>query len=459
MSDPGVASGPPAKSFLEECRALIALDSTPSHGNLTSAEYAGRLCEQAGLHVDYQRESMEGIDQCNIIARPQASVPEKEILFQTHLDTVEAAHFSQWTKTQSNPFNASIYSDLIYGLGTADVKLDFLCKLEAAKEFARKPMRTPFVLVGTFGAQTGMNGAIKLMRRKKINATRAFIGEPTNNKLVIAGQGLAVLEISIPFSDQERDYRRDHDLLESATTQSKIFAGKAAHSSDPSSGDNAIMKMLAYLAQMPEGIAIMDADGGINYNSVPGNSVLEIDTAAVLKDPILPKLTKMYASFVALAEELKAHTDTGFYPPHPTLNVGIIRTFDTDIRLTGSCRLPPSVHDRTYEAWMKKLESAVQSVGATFRVKDYRKGFTTEESLPFVLESQDTLKSMGLEAGLEKITMVSEASVFSRLGVECLVWGPGQSVGNSHAPNEHVSVSDLKQATEFYKRLMERFCT
>ena len=108
---------------------------------------------------------------------------------------------------------------------------------------------------------------------------------------------------------------------------------------------------------------------------------------------------------------------------------------------------------------MKKLEKAVLQVGATFRVKDYRKGFSIHPELPFVMESQAILKELGLSAGLEKITMVTEASVFSRLGMECLVWGPGLSVGNSHAPNESVNVNDLKTATEFYKRLMERFCT
>lgn len=446
-------------SFLENCRGLVALDSTPSHGNLTSAEFAGHLCEQAGLYVEYQRESVEGVDQCNVIARPQAGIPAREILFQTHLDTVEAGHFSQWTKTQSNPFNASIYNDVIFGLGTADVKLDFLCKLEAAREFAEKPMKTPFVLVGTFGAQTGMNGAIKLMRRKKLNATRAFIGEPTNMRLVNAGQGLAVLEISVPFSDQERDYRRDHDLQESASTQSRMFSGKAAHSSDPSAGDNAIMKMFAYLSQLPEGIALMDLDGGINYNSVPAHSVLEIDTVAGFRDPILPKLNKLYQSFLELAAELQVHRDEGFQPPFPTVNLGMVRTTNTDVRLTGSCRLPPSIPDTTYENWIKKLEASVLQIGATFRVKDYRKGFTIEPGLPFVKEAQAILTDLGLNAGLDKITMVTEASVFSRLGMECLVWGPGQSVGNSHAPNESVNVNDLKTATEFYRRLMERFCT
>jgi len=161
---------------------MIGLESTPGHGNLAAAEFAGKLCEEAGLFVDYQRESVEGAEQCNVIARPQAQTPPREILFQTHLDTGEPGHFGHWTKTQANPFNASIYNDLIYGLGTADVKLDFLCKLEAMKEFVGKPLKTPFVLVGTFGAQNGMAGAIKLIRRKKLNAVSAFIGEPTDMK-------------------------------------------------------------------------------------------------------------------------------------------------------------------------------------------------------------------------------------------------------------------------------------
>ncbi len=445
-------------SFLDNCRRLIGLDSTPSHGNLAAAEFAAQLCIEAGLHVEYQRESLEGIDQCNVIARPQASQPAQEILYQTHLDTVEAGHFSHWTKTQSNPFNASIYGDVMFGLGTADVKLDFLCKIEAARAFKDRAMKKPFVLVGSFGAEHGMSGAIKLIRRKKLNATHAFVGEPTGMKLVIAGQGMAVFEISIPFSEQERAYRRDHDLLESASTQSKMFAGKAAHSSDPKGGENAIMKMLAYLSQLPEGIAIMDLDGGVNHNSVPANAILEIDMVAGFKDPVLPKISKLYASFLELEVELKEFREDGFTPQHPTVNVGMIRTSDTFVSVIGSCRLPPSVTDAAFEGWMKKLGEAMQTVGATFRVKDYRKGFRTPLDSGFVRESQGILSEMGLDSALSKITVATEASVFGRLGIECLVWGPGQSVGNSHAPNESVNISDLRKAIEFYKFSMERFC-
>lgn len=445
-------------SFLEDCRKLVGIESTPTHGNLAAAEFVGELCVQSGLHVEYQRETVEGIEQCNVIARPQAGLPEREFMLQTHLDTGDAGHFGLWTKTQSNPFNASIYNDVMYGLGTADTKLDFLCKLEAAQTLKDKPLKLPFVLVATFGAHSGMAGAIKLIRRKKINAIQALIGEPTEMRLAHAGMGIAVVEISIPFSEEERVYRRDHDLAESASSQSRLFSGRAAHSSDPRSGENAILKMMAYLSQLPEGIAIMDLNGGINYNSVPASAILEIDTVAGFSDPILPKISHIYKSLQDLETELTRFREAGFRPDHPTMNIGMIRTFETEVRLTGSCRLPPTVTDEIYENWMNTLNQAVESVGATFRVKDYRKGFTTSPESRFVKGVQEILSTMSLDPGLAKIGIASEANVFNRLGIECLVWGPGQSVGNSLAPNENVKLNDLRMATEFYQRLLERCC-
>lgn len=446
-------------SFLDNCRRLVGQESTPSHGNLSAAEFVGRLCEEAGLGVEYQRESVEGVDQCNVIARPRAGAPPpREFLLQTHLDTVHAGHFSHWTKTQSNPFNASIYDDVMYGLGTAEVKLDFLCKLEAVKAFAGRPLKTPFVLVGTFGAQSGMSGAIKLIRRKKLNAVRALIGEPTSLRLVNAGTGLAVVEIAIPFSDEERVYRRDHDLLESTSSQSRMFAGRAAHSSDPQFGENAIMKMMEYLSRLPDGIAVMDLDGGIDYNTVPSHAVLEIDTVGGFRDPILPKLSRIYTSLIELESELRGFREDGFDPPHPTVNLSRIRTFEEEIRITGSCRLPPSVTDAIYDGWMSRLQQAVNGVGATFRVTEYRKGFQSEVTGEFAHGVQDILKGMALDPTPRKLPVSTEANVFSRLGIECLVWGPGQSVGNSHAPNECIKISELRTAVEFYKRVIERFC-
>ena len=444
-------------NFIDTCRDFIATESTPGHGNYEAAEYVARLAGEMGFHVENQKETLNGLEQSNVIIRSEEGLPEEEVLLQTHLDTVDPGNFGQWTKTQSNPFNASIYSDEMYGLGVADTKLDFLCKLFAAKDFVGQKLKTPFVLVGTYGAQNAMAGAVKLVRRKQVNAKMALVGEPTDLQLIHAGQGMAVVEISIPFSKEEIDYRTQHDLMESSTTQSRIFHGKAAHSSKPELGENAIVKMLDYLVQLPEGIAVMSLDGGINFNSVPDFAVLEIDMVAGFKDPIVPKIAHILKKTKEVEAEFKNFVEKE-EDDTPTMNIGSIRTYDDQIRVIGSCRMPYPVPEELYQKWMSDLGQSCADKGAAFRIRDYKKAFHVPKSSEFLKGCGEILSSLGHDAQPQAISVATEASVFSRLGLECLVFGPGQSIGNSHAPNEKVKISDLETATEFYRQIIKRFC-
>ncbi len=444
-------------SLVEACRNFIAIESTPGHGNFEAAEFVARLSGEMGFHVENQKETLNGLEQSNVIIRNFQGIPSEELLLQTHLDTVDPGNFGQWTKTQSNPFNASIYNNEMYGLGVADTKLDFICKLFAARDFSRKKLKRPFVLVGTYGAQNAMAGAIKLVRRKQIHAKIALVGEPTDLQLIHAGQGMVVVEISIPFSKEEMNYRAQHDLMESSTTQSRIFHGKAAHSSRPEMGENAIVKMLDYLVQLPEGIAIMGLDGGINFNSVPDFAVLEIDMVAGFKDPIVPKIAYILKKAKEVESEFKSFVDAEDGEA-PTMNIGTIRTYDDQVRVVGSCRMPYPVPEELYQKWMSDLGKACEEKGAVFRIRDYKKAFHVPKNSDFLKGCGKILESLGRGAQPSAISVATEASVFSRLGLECLVFGPGQSIGNSHAPNERVRVSDLETATEFYRQVIERFC-
>ena len=118
---------------------------------------------------------------------------------------------------------------MLFGLGTADAKLDFVCKMLAAKDFISKDQSKPFVLVGTFGEQANMEGAIKLIRRKKVDAKWAIVGKPTEMKLVSAGSGITFVEATLPFSDEEKNYHTEHNKMESSSTQSKIFSGRSVY--------------------------------------------------------------------------------------------------------------------------------------------------------------------------------------------------------------------------------------
>jgi succinyl-diaminopimelate desuccinylase len=456
--------------FIEACRKFIELDSTPVNGTHELAQFAGELCVQAGLHVEIQNETHNGVEQANVIARPMPGRPDHELLLQTHLDTSESGGYALWTKTGANPFNASIYQDAIggdtiYGLGAASAKLDFLCKLEACKQLmaqtgaaGRSPWRMPFVLVGTFGEELGMAGAIKLIRKKKIAAKMALIGEPTDLELVHAAKGIAAVEIDIPFSAEEKEFRAQHDLGDGTTTQSRVFIGKAASSSVPQLGESAILKLLDYLTKLPEGLAVMEIEGGASFNTVPAHAVLEIDMVGGLRDTIGRKITRIMQAINEVERRFEGFSDSQFDPPGPTLNIGLIRTYEDYVKATGCCRLPPSVSNEVYEEWMEVLRRACESVGAVFRITDYKQPFRTSPDAKILIACREEAAKLGLSAEIGATSVSNEANVFNRFGIECVIFGPGKGVGNSHAPNEHVKINQLHEAIRFYKGVMERVC-
>ncbi len=453
------------KDFIESCRKFIELDSSPSMGNTDVATYAAQLCREAGLFVEIQTENLSGIAQTNLIARVEPNRPEKEILLQTHLDTCDPGAYGLWTKTGANPYSASIYSEangseLLYGLGSADTKLDFLCKLQAIIELKNqlglRRWKVPPVLVGTFGEETGMSGAIRLIRKKMISASMALIGEPTDMKAICAGKGFVAVEIEVPFSDEEKELRAAHDLSDASTTQSRMFVGKAAHSSAPQAGDSAILKMLEYFTKLPDGLVMMEMDGGVNFNTVPSHAVLEIDMVGGVRETIGPKIARIMNAVTDLEKKFLEFSDPEFDPAHATLNIGLVRTYEDFVKFSGCCRLPPTVSNEVYEKWMELLRSTCDEVGAVFRVTEYKQPFRTEANSPLVEVCLAELGQLGLSSTCGAQSVANEANVFSRFGIPCVVVGPGRGVGNSHAPNEHVRIEQLHQAIQFYRGVLER---
>ena len=445
--------------FVETCRQLISIESTPTHGTLEVAQWLAELCRSKGLKVEIQEEFLGDTQQANVIARLSDERPQSEFLFQAHLDTVDPGPFQLWNHTGFNPFDATIRDNKIYGLGSAEVKLDFLCKLEAIASFAgRKNWKLPPVLVGTFGEELGMQGALKLIRKNKISAKMALIGEPSDLNVIVAAKGITTVEIKIPFSKEEIEYRREHNLRESTSTQSKLFIGKAAHSATPQLGENAINKMLEHLLMLPDQVSVMEIDGGTNFNTVASHALLEIDLAAPVDSPVAPKISNIFRAVKALETEFQKYQDPDFTPAYPTLNIGMVRTFEDHIMISGNCRLPPVINQEIYEAWMGRLQRVCEENGSVFRINDYKKPFRTSENSMLVKACLDELRAMKLPAQVLTQASTNEASIFSRVGIECVCFGPGKKEDNVHTPQEHVSLDDLQRAVEFYKRMIERFC-
>ncbi|PWU13661.1 MAG: succinyl-diaminopimelate desuccinylase [Bdellovibrio sp.] len=449
--------------FVEDCRTLISIDSSPSQGNRAVVSWVAKAAQQAGLTVVLQEERSGEVPQANVIIRPAGgSSDEDSLMLQTHLDTADPGPFGLWKENHYNPFDAHIIDGKIFGVGTANCKLDFLCKLEALKRInargatwaaAKKP-----VLVGTFGAEDGMTGALKLMRKNLINPRFAIIGEPSSLRVLVAGKGQARIQIRIPFEKDELAFRTEHNLRESTSSMSKTFSGKPAHASTPQLGDSAIKKLFYHLAQLPEDIAIMEIDGGVDVATVPAHAFLEIDPVSGFRFSMAKKLNRLFKTVLNLELEFASFQDQDFTPSHPTLNIGSVRTFEDSVELAVDVRIVPQVPMEIYEKWMDEIGGVCRQMSGECHVNHFKRPYRADPNSTLVQGAQDVLAKLGRASSPKTHSSTNEASLFSRAGVECISFGPGQSEGNVFTPREHVTIDDLKAAVDFYVGMIEKFC-
>lgn len=446
--------------FVQASRKLISFDCSPQHTNAEAVRFLQQLVAQLGLVCEVQTEIQDGIEQANIFVRTNSFKPgDQEFLLQTHLDTPDPGPFQHWRKNSFNPYDAVIEDGKIYGLGSAEVKLDFLCKLKALYEYKDSSFKNlKPVLVGTFGEETGMQGALKLIRKNKINPKFALIGEPTDLKIVNAAKGFATVEIKIPISLEEQKYKSEKSISESHTTLSKIFSGRSAHSSTPHLGDSAALKLFDFVKKMSDSAALVEVDAGTRMNTIPNQAMIEYDENAGLNNSVISVLKKIISYMEELQIEMKAVVDSEFEPQHSTLSVGLIRTRQDHILIGGSCRILPAVTQDIYEKWMSQIHSYCATLGAEFKLLDYKRPFRTQEKSIFIRAAQSELSKLDLDPNCSTIPSTNEASLFSRLGIECICFGAGQREGNIHTSNESVKIEDLEKSILFYKKMIERFC-
>jgi succinyl-diaminopimelate desuccinylase len=447
--------------FLERARYWISLDTSPENGTGEAIKWISQIALAEDFQVEVQADILNGLEQSNItITPPKVSTnPSQEVfLLQSHVDTVNPGSASLWVENHMNPYNLIIKDGHLHGLGVADVKLDFLCKLEALKKFKHieKFKRVP-LLLGTYAEEIGMHGMLKFIRRNKINAKMALVGDSTNLNLVYATTGYAVVEILIPFSIDEMDYRKKNDLSESATTQTRIFRCKDL-SQNNSHEENAVDKIFNYLMQIPEGVVLMDVEAGVNFNTLPQHGILEIDLVSGVRDTMVQKLRSLYYEIIEMRTQFLMHQDADFNPSNPTIHIGMIKTYSGHISVSVFCRFPPVITEEQYQLWLKKLGDISTKVSGQARVTDYKRPYRTDIQSAFALDCQKILSSMELSVECKTQANTNEAGLLSRTGIDCLIFGAGVRDGNVHTPQEKVKIDDVYKAIEFYSQAIERFC-
>lgn len=270
-------------NLVDTLRQLVAIPSVnPMAGSVSGAEvgearlteYLEQLCR--GLGLVCQRQTVEpGRD--NLLARLDGDpLPEQGgelLLFGAHQDTVPVLGMTV------DPFAAEVRQGRLYGRGACDVKGGMTALLGVLARLAqqRPRPRPTIVLACTVNEECGFTGARALAQLcagppspllpRRPDA--AIIAEPTELQVVVAHKGVVRWRIHA--------------------------RGRAAHSSQPETGANAIYKMaravtlleryqrevLAARAVHPRcgqpTLSVGTIRGGAGVNIVPDHCVVEVE--------------------------------------------------------------------------------------------------------------------------------------------------------------------------------------
>ncbi len=491
------------RDFLEEAKKMISIPSVSSDGNEELANWLIDRMKLAGLKTQLQpvTHSLENISkrQFNVIGILGDTLVndklKKGLLLNTHIDTVGTGLLSNWTECDGNPFKAAVKGNKIFGLGSADVKLDFLCKLRAIEKFREKKLRQPIYLVGTCGEEIGMFGAKYLIKSRALNPRYVLVGEPSDLNVVYAHKSLNIFKSTIGFQMVSKDAKgfNRRIVIESF--------GKSAHGSYPHLGLNAIHQLIDLLRDsMEQGyeMKFVRLEGGETVNKVPDRAVAEFYLTAhqfedykrffrdlvaqtgmekafkleagggedigirFIPDSVFECAARITDHFRKISHQFSKITDPTFNPAHSTVNFGQMKQTLNGLELMVDLRiLPDQSPDAISAEIIKEItkiadEYPMLNISGTKQRENSALGMTLDHEL--VRICKDAMVAAGLTVKLDKKATSTEAALYFKAGYEAVIFGPGLSMGNSHSPNEFQMMDHLDAATAFYEKVIERVC-
>jgi acetylornithine deacetylase/succinyl-diaminopimelate desuccinylase-like protein len=339
--------------------------------------------------------------------------------------------------------------DRLYGLGSADAKVDLVCKAFALARMDLQTLQRRVRVVGTFGEEIGQRGARHLIETGGARGLAfALVGEPSELVAIRAHKGYAVFEARIALVRGEDRLRGRLARLE--------MRGSSAHSSTPHLGDNAVETALERLAR-EDVVGVARVDGGDTVNRVPDRCGMEVWLRGPDAEDEIPQgalepgpLVAFLRAWRDLLGDLQEPRDPEFDPDHTVGNLGRIQMEGTEAVVTFDLRPIPGVDP----------ETAVNPLGHLARLTCLRANppLLTPENSVVVRAALQAQKSAGLPPRCATKATSTEAGLLGAAGLEALVLGPGRSVGNVHRPNEYTRVSELGLAVKIYRRVVEQLC-
>ncbi len=374
----------------EMLAVLVGFDTTSRSSNLALIDWVEAYLAEYGVACRRSYDDSGG--KANLLATIGPSV-EGGIVLSGHTDVVPVDG-QDWT---SDPFRLSARGGRLYGRGTADMKAFSAIALALLPDFLERPLRRPIHLALSYDEEIGCIGVPRLIDDLTANLPRpglVVVGEPTEMRVVNAHKGVAGYVTRIH--------------------------GKAAHSSQPHRGGNAIVAAARLIGELRE-----------------------------------------------MAEERKAAADpaSGFEPPYTTFGIGVIQGGSALNIVAEHCQFQwefRRVPGDPAEAILERYERfAREVVLPELRAHAPDAEIVTEPlaAVPPLAPEQEGAAETLLKrlTGANQAHVVSygtEGGLFQEAGLSTVVCGPG-SIDQAHQADEFIEAGQLELCAEVLLKLAD----
>ncbi|HEX2183418.1 MAG TPA: ArgE/DapE family deacylase [Rubrobacteraceae bacterium] len=374
-----------------------------------------RAFRERGLDVDVWEATPEEVspyrehvgeqsgyeDRPNVVGVRSGGGGGRSLLLNAHVDTVAGGDASAW---DLDPFSGEVEGDLLYGRGSCDMKgglVTHLVALDALSGLGIE-LRGDVSVAATVGEENGGLGALSTVLRG-YRADAALITEPTRLRLVPAQGGSLVFRLEVP--------------------------GRSAHAAVRERGVSALEKFLPLFAELKG---------------------LEEERNATLHHPLYEHLRNKVPINVGL---VRAGNWASTVPESLVAEgrVGLIPGEEIEgFRETVSGRIFAAAER---DPWLRENPPKLEWFGGQFAPAEVPSDAPICEALKRAHE-----RVTGEEPAVEGVPYGADMRLFVRFGeTPCVMYGAGD-VNVAHAPNEHVSITDLTTATKTVARLLADWC-
>ncbi len=334
----------------------------------------------------------------NIIGAIHGYSEGATILFDGHIDTVEAENILEWNN--QNPFEAYEKDGKIYGLGASDMKGAFAAMLHGLSLVDRSKLKGSIYLSGTVNEEVAEGYTVREVT-KRVNPDLVVLGEASELKINIGQRGRG--EICL-------------------TT-----FGKSAHSSNPDIGINAVLKMNKAIT------AIMD-----NYKpneAVLGKGIL------VLTDII----SSPYPGESVIPRTCKATFDR---------RIILNETKESVLESIRNILEPIKLEDKEFEYTLEYAKNDFTTyMGYKIEGDKFYRPWKTNENSELLNKISKSFEKEGLEYKTGYYSFCTNGSSTSGIDeIETIGFGPGREA-EAHITNEFIDVEQLMQAVKGYEVL------